>query len=55
MGFPSGTTGQEPTWPMQETEETTASSLGQEDPLKEDMATHSSPWRVPRTVELGRL
>ena len=30
---------------------------GQEDPLEEDMATHSSilAWRIPRTVETGRL
>ena len=34
---------------MQETEETWVQSLGQEDPLEEDMATHSSilAWRVP--------
>ena len=32
-------------------------SLGQEDPLEEDMATHSSipAWRIPRTEEPGRL
>ena len=32
-------------------------SLGQEDPLKEDMATHSSilAWRIPWTEEPGRL
>ena len=32
-------------------------SLGQEDPLEEDMATHSSilAWRVPWTEEPGRL
>ena len=31
--------------------------LGQEDPLKEDMATHSSilAWRIPWTEEPGRL
>ena len=31
--------------------------LGQEDPLEEGMATHSSilAWRIPRTEELGRL
>ena len=34
-----------------------ARSLGQEDPLEEDMATHSSilAWRIPWTEELGRL
>ena len=32
-------------------------SLGQEDPLKEVMATHSSvlAWRIPRTEEPGGL
>ena len=32
-------------------------SLGQEDPLEEGMATHSSTlaWRIPRTEEPGRL
>ena len=42
---------------MQETEETQVESLGQEDPLEEGMATHSSilAWRIPRTEEPGRL
>ena len=32
-------------------------TLGQEDPLEEDMATHSSvpAWRIPWTEEPGRL
>ena len=32
-------------------------SLGQEDPLEKEMATHSSilAWGIPRTEELGRL
>ena len=32
-------------------------SLGQEDPLEREMATHSSilAWRIPRTEERGRL
>jgi len=32
-------------------------SLGQEDPLEEEMATHSSilAWKIPRTEEPGRL
>ena len=36
-------------------QETWVQSLGQEDPLEEGMATHSSipPWRIPRTEELG--
>ena len=32
-------------------------SLGQEDPLKKEMATYSSTlaWKIPWTVEPGRL
>ena len=32
-------------------------SLGREDPLEEEMATHSSilAWRIPWTEEPGRL
>ena len=32
-------------------------SLGQEDPLDEEMATHSSilAWKIPGTEEPGRL
>ena len=38
-------------------QETQVRSLGREDPLEEDMATHSSvlAWRVPRTEEPGGL
>ena len=38
-------------------QETWVSSLGQEDPLEEGMATHSSvlPWRIPWTEEPGGL
>ena len=37
--------------------ETWVQSLGQEDPLEEGMATHSSilAWRIPWTQEPGRL
>ena len=40
--------------PVQETQ---VLSLGQEDPLKKRMATHSSilAWRIPWTEEPGRL
>ena len=40
-----------------EMQETQVQSLGQEDPLEEEMATHSSnlAWRIPRTEELGGL
>ena len=38
---------------MQETQETWVQPLGQEEPLEEDMATHSSilAWRIPWTEE----
>ena len=39
----------------QETQETRVRSLGWEDPLEEEMATHSSSlaWRIPWTEEPG--
>ena len=45
---------------MQETAcnaEAQVQSLGQEDPLEKEMATHSSilVWYIPRTEELGGL
>ena len=42
---------------MQETQETQVGSLGQEDPLGEEMSTHSSvlAWRNPWMEEPGRL
>ena len=42
---------------MQETRETKILSLGQEDPLEEEMATHSSilAWKIPWTEEPGGL
>ena len=38
-------------------QETQVQSLGQEDPLEEEMATHSSilAWRIPWTEKPGRL
>ena len=40
--------------PMQETR---VQSLGREDPLKKEIATHSSTlaWKIPWTEEPGRL
>ena len=37
--------------------ETRIQSLGREDPLEKEMATHSSTlaWKIPRTEEPGRL
>ena len=42
---------------MQEMQNAWVQSLGQEDPLEEEMATHSIilAWRIPRTEEPGRL
>ena len=42
---------------MQETHETQFQSLGQEDPLEKETATHSSilAWRIPWTEEHGGL
>ena len=42
---------------MQETQETQVRSLGQEDALEREMATHSSilVWRIPWTEEPGGL
>ena len=42
---------------MQEPQEIQVQSLGWENPLEKDMATHSSilAWRIPRTEEPGRL
>ena len=38
-------------------QETLVRSLGQEDPLEKEMATHSSilAWKIPWTEEPGRL
>ena len=42
---------------MQEIQEKWVPSLGQEDPLEEEVATHSSilAWEIPWTEEPGRL
>ena len=53
LGFPGGSVVK--TLPvMQKTE---VRSLGQEDPLEKEMATHSSilAWRIPWTEEPGGL
>ena len=49
MGFP-GDAGSKNLPVMQETQ---VPSLGREDPLEKEMATHSSTlaWRIPRTEE----
>ena len=42
---------------IQELQESQIQSLGQEDPLEEDIATHSSilAWRIPWTEDPGGL
>ena len=42
---------------MQETQKTQVRSLGQEDPLEEEMAAYSSilAWKIPQTEEPGGL
>ena len=42
---------------MQETQEMRVQSLGGDDPLEKEMATHSSifAWRIPQTEEPGGL
>ena len=55
MGFPSGSVVKNlPA--MQETQEAQVQSLGQEVPLEECMATHSSilDWRIPSIEKPGR-
>ena len=43
--------------PAQETQEMCVSSLGREDPLEQEEATHSSilAWKIPWTEEPGKL
>ena len=60
LSFPGGAMLKNlPMWivPVQETQETWVLSLGQEDPLQKEMATHSSilGWRIPWTEAPGRL
>ena len=53
-GFPGGTVVKSPL-AMQETQGLRVLSLGQEDPLEEEMATHSSilAWRIPQRSPVG--
>ena len=56
MGFPGGSVVKNlPV--MQEMQKTWVQSLGWEDPLEEEIATHSSTlaWKIPWTEEPGRL
>ena len=55
-GFPGGSVVKNHL-PIQETQETKIWSVGQEDSLEEEMATHSSilAWKIPWTDEPGGL
>ena len=50
MGFPGGSVVKNPPV-MQETQETQVQSLGWEDPMEKEMATHTSTlaWKIPWT------
>ena len=56
QGFPGDSAVKNPP-AMQETQEMWVQSLGQENPLEEDMETHSSilGWKIPGTEEPGGL
>ena len=55
-GFPGGASGKDQPANAGDARET-GCSLGWEDPLEEEMATHSSilAWEIPRSEELGGL
>ena len=55
MGFTGGSVVKNP--PVQELQETRVWPQGWEDPLEEDMATHSNTlaWRISQTEEPGGL
>ena len=56
-GFPGGTSGKVSAYQCRRLKESWVQSLGWEDPMEEDMATHSSilAWRILWTEELGGL
>ena len=56
-GFPGGASDEEPACQRRRRKEARVRFLGQEDPLEEDMATHSNilAWWVPWTEEPGGL
>ena len=56
MGFPAGAVVKNAAG-VQETWESLVGSLGEEDPLEKEMATHSSllAWEIPWTGEPGGL
>ena len=56
-GCPGGTVGKEPARQCRRHNTTQVQSLGQDDPLEEGVATHSSilAWRIPGMEETGGL
>ena len=56
LGFKGGASGREPACQCRR-HETWVQSLGREDPLEKEMATHPSiyAWRIPWTEESGSL
>ena len=56
-GLPSWCSGERINLPMLEVQETQVPSLGWEDPLEEEMATHSSilAWEILRIEDAGGL
>ena len=57
LAFPGSTVIKNPPAKEQEMQETPLPSLSREDPLEEEMATHSSilAWKIPWTEKLGGL
>ena len=57
QGFPGSTSGKEPICQCRRCKRHGVQSLGQEDTLEKEMATHSSilAWRIPWTEEPGGL
>ena len=57
MGFPGGSAGKGPACQCRRHKRSRVRSLGQEDPLEKETATHSSilVWKISWTVEPGGL
>ena len=55
--FPGGASGKESACQFRREHVMRVQSLGWEDPLEKEMATHSSilAWKIPQTEEPGRL
>ena len=57
LGFPGGSVSKESPCSIWDIQETWVPSLGWEDPLEWEMASHSGilAWKIPWTEEAGRL